>query len=486
MTGIHAAVTPRSTVIDIGDGLIMRWSTKADADHIAALVGDSFKWLLNEGPDGVTPPPSEMLMSGARRLLSGKNACMTEHDYALVEDLRCEPNKNPIAACAAIHRVRAYYGCVNILVGKPELIATQPKYRNNGLIRRLISEMVHPESEARGDDMQFIPGIPHYYRKNSGTYLYFIASQFGYEYGLTSFNPSKITSIQTIPSLAMGGSEPFILRKATPIDIPYLINKSSKENISPFTQVGLSHGPEYWNWSIRDAPTVSKTKYDCDRDTRIVVDATTGKDVGFTVVSHIYELALELFTLDASVVLQDALYSILRQLLHPCHPAIALLGSKLSAQTDNPGYRMYVRINDYPKFIYKIAPELEKRLEGSPMASMTGILRLDFYRNVLGNKSKGLEITFEKGKITNVRDWINPGYEGTAAEYLAWKAAGSIPTIYSAAFAPLSFNTLLLGDRSLKDLEWSYGETFLKDDVSRVLLNSLFPKTSHHCDIPIW
>ncbi|KAF9200360.1 hypothetical protein BGZ49_009417 [Haplosporangium sp. Z 27] len=508
MTSIHFAATPRDRVIDIGDGLIMRWSTNADADHIADVVGESFKWLLHDGPEGVTPPPNEMLISGAKRLLSGKNACMAEYDYAIVEDLNCESGKNPIAACAALHRVRAYYGCVNLLIGKPELIATQNCYRNKGLVRRLMFEMIHPESEAREDDMQFIPGIPHFYR------------QFGYEYGLTSFNPSKIANIQTIPTLATGDCEPFVLRLATPDDIPYLISKSANEIISPYTQVGLCHGPEYWYWSVRDLPMVAKTKYDCERETRIVVNSATGKDVGFTVVSHIYELSLELFALDEDVFVQDAIYPILRQLiaihkerlkvrkaqekgsrdtelidttsfhmllqLHPNHPAIALLGSKLSPPANTPGYRMYARINDYPRFIQKIIPELEIRLVHSPMAGTTGILRLDFYRKVLGNKSKGLEIIFNKGKIVSARDWSNPGHEVTVEEYLAWKVSDNIPHVYAAAFAPLTFNTLLLGDRSLNDLEWSYGETVVKDNDTRILLNTLFPKTSHHFDIPMW
>lgn len=33
-------------IIEIGDGLIMRWSTKADSDNVAELVGDSFRVSL--------------------------------------------------------------------------------------------------------------------------------------------------------------------------------------------------------------------------------------------------------------------------------------------------------------------------------------------------------------------------------------------------------------------------------------------------------
>lgn len=90
---------------------------------------------------------------------------MSEFNYALVEDTKRKgTDKNPVVACVSIHRVRAYYGSIKLFFGKPELIATDPEYRNRGLVRKLLHEMIHPESEARGDSLQFIPGIPHFYR----------------------------------------------------------------------------------------------------------------------------------------------------------------------------------------------------------------------------------------------------------------------------------------------------------------------------------
>ncbi|KAF8974922.1 hypothetical protein BGZ46_009594 [Entomortierella lignicola] len=509
MTKLHFAATPRDTRIDIGDGLIMRWSTRADAENVGDLIGDAFRWLVFSGvPDGVIPESHQSFKASAKRLLSGKSSVMADQDYALVEDTKYKPGKNPIVACVSLHRVHAYYGCVDLFFGKPELIATNPEYRNKGFIRRLLFEMIHPESEARGDALQFIPGIPHYYR------------QFGYEYALVSFTSGKIENIQSIPSLPEGKSaEPFLLRTATPDDIPFLVSMSSKEKVNPHTSLGLYYTAEYWQWSVKD---IFETPYHGDigvRSTQIVVDASTGKNVGFTIASFPFGLKIEAFVLDDGVILQDAVYPILRQLIalekkrlegkkaglaeeeakkintstfsmilqiHPQHPVALLLGSKMVPLTTGPGYRYFTRINDYPKFIRMVTPELEKRLAESPMAGTTGRLRLDFYRKVEGNKAKGLEIIFEKGKIVEARDWANPGYEKTAEEYLAWKAENNIPVIYSAAFAPLTFHNLLTGERSLEDLSWSYGETAVKNESSRLLLNSLFPKISQHIDTFYW
>lgn len=82
---------------------------------------------------------------------------MSEFDYALVEDIsRHSTEENTIIACAALHRVRGFYGSAvngidhDFFFGKPELIATDPDYRNLGLVRKLLIEMIHPESDARG------------------------------------------------------------------------------------------------------------------------------------------------------------------------------------------------------------------------------------------------------------------------------------------------------------------------------------------------
>ncbi|KAF8935397.1 hypothetical protein BGZ47_009966 [Haplosporangium gracile] len=516
MANIHAAVTPRTRTVDLGDGLIMRWSTKADSNHVEELVGDSFRWILFGQPlePGVIPPPNGILSTAARRLLSGVNATMSEFDYALVEDTKCKgTDKNPIVACVSIQRVRAYYGSLKLFFGKPELIATNPEYRNRGLVRKLIYEMIHPESEARGDSLQFISGIPHFYR------------QFGYEYAMSSFGTSSIKNVQSLPSLPKGKIEPFILRKATVADIPYLLKLSERESVNPKTSVGLFYGPEYWQYTIHDYVDIMENKYAAPRDNYIFVDAATGKDVGFAIVSHVVGLKVEAIALDKEQALSwnDVLFPVLRQIvakkkasleekkskttdteatqaiktdgspmllqIHPDHPAYALLGTLVSPPQDKPAFRLMVRINDYPQFIRTVTPELEKRLAESPMAGLSGKLQFDFFRKVEGNKAKGLEIEFKKGKLVEVKDWAKQLPEKDVKDYLAIKARGEedqIPTLYKASLAPLTFNNLLTGERSFRDLIWSHGETTYTNDATRLLIDILFPKADQHLDTFYW
>ena len=89
-------------------------------------------------------------------------------------------------------------------MGQPEIVATHPDYRNKGLIRALF-EMVHARSEARGDMVQAITGIPHFYR------------QFGYEYVL-DLDGRRVVYTSQIPE-AKEGEVTYNLRSATAEDV---------------------------------------------------------------------------------------------------------------------------------------------------------------------------------------------------------------------------------------------------------------------------
>ncbi|ORZ12030.1 hypothetical protein BCR41DRAFT_387512 [Lobosporangium transversale] len=305
MGSLHFPTEQRKT-IDIGDGLILRWSTKDDTENVGKLLGECFRWLPvgDPHPTDRIPGPNQFVIAAARRLLSGKSAVMSEHDYALVEDTKRSNGKNPIVACVSLHRVRAFYGSVDLSFGKPELIATDPEYRNKGLIRKLLFELVHPESDARGDVLQLIPGIAHFYR------------QFGYEYGLLVRPNAKIESTSVVPTLAKGKSEPYILRVANKDDLPFLNRLSTPANMHLNATVGTHYSPEYWRYTIHDVFEIKQNRFDGDRDTRIIIDAASKKPVGFTVLSNgFFGAQLEAMALDEQEVSYvQTWHSVLRQL----------------------------------------------------------------------------------------------------------------------------------------------------------------------------
>ncbi|KAG0262779.1 hypothetical protein BG011_009700 [Mortierella polycephala] len=528
---VESQHTSLHKTVDLGDGLVMRWSTKADTENVASLVSEAFKWfpLGVEVPDDRVPGPNEFMRAGVRRLLSGKTPTMSENHYALVEDTKRKDGENPIVACVSLHTVSGFYGSINLPFGKPELIATDPDYRNRGLVRKLLLGMVHPESEARGDILQFIPGIGYFYR------------QFGYDYGLSMAGASRIETPDMIPRLPKDKSEPYTLRQATLEDLPFLNRLSTRERLHANIQVGAYYTNEYWKYTVHDAFQEKQSIFDCDRDTRIITEVASGRPVGFTIMSFaFFGTSLEAMALEEDAVVVDMTDSVLRQLfaiakdhmdelnqgrdalskknapaqeqqaeaskasetkaddkpapismslrLHPKHPLIVLLGNKALRGPENipSGFRLYTRIHSYPAFIKAVKPELEKRLANSALAGVSGHLRLDFFRKVEGCSGKGLEIVLEKGKIVEAKDWAKPTFEKLLEESLAWKKAGNTPVLYQATFSPLTFTSLLTGKNTLEELQWSYPENNVKGDNTRLLLNTLFPKVDQDFDVFFW
>ncbi|CAO3572508.1 unnamed protein product [Mortierella alpina] len=292
--------------IEIGDGLVMRWSTQADAENIAGCLAEVFKWVGDHPREDEVPPPNEKIRAAIRRLLRGNSAVMSVYDYAVVENTLAKDGENPIVACMCLQATPGYYGKVQLQYGTPECVGSHPDYRNRGLIRRLFLEMVHPASKARGDVIQIIPGIAYFYR------------QFGYEYAISIAKHQVFEHLASaIPALPKGKTEPYLLREPVLDDIPYLVQMSTPEQLQHHADLGAFYTKEYWRYTIHDLRQTAQSNYDLNRETRIIVDAKTGQDCGL-VMTHIASLlCLNIFTLQDPHRHQyrDALYPVLRQMI---------------------------------------------------------------------------------------------------------------------------------------------------------------------------
>src|SRR3569832_712508 len=145
---------------DLGGGLVLRWSTAADLERIQELYGHVYR----EAQDS---PPSPGVLANTRDLMSGKHPQIGPGDFALVEDTE----RGAAVALTCLMKAVWEYGGIPCGVGRPELVATAPEYRERGLIRAIF-ELIHARSAASGAMVQGITGIPYYYRL------------FGYEYAL--------------------------------------------------------------------------------------------------------------------------------------------------------------------------------------------------------------------------------------------------------------------------------------------------------------
>jgi len=441
---------------ELGSGLVLRWANAADIEGLLQLYGYVFR---NKESD----PPPEGLLSWMRDCMSGRHPLLTANDFALVEDT----DRGTVVAATNLMGQPVDFAGVRLMMGRPEVVATHPDYRNRGLIRAIF-ELIHARSEARGDQLQGITGIRYYYR------------QFGYEYAV-ALNGGRVVSFADIPKLNAGEAEPYTLRHATVEDLPTLLAlyerertfaRRSAEGQPALTPLATTLVPEaYWRWTLDGMSAGTNEGW---RSLLIVNSA--GRAVGYLLRQPLRSgdtLALRAMMVEPGVSLAGVLPSVLRGLqalaseipvsrpdapamdkiefhFYAAHPLYDVLTESLVTRWSRP-YAWYIRVPDLPGFMRLIAPVLEQRLAASALDSHTGELLISFYRG-------GLRLAFEDGRLTAAEDWCNTTWESRA----------------QAAFPPLSFLQLVFGYRSLSAMSSSQPDVWA-DDNAAYLLDVLFP-----------
>lgn len=440
---------------DLGNGLILRWSNASDIEGLGQLTGMVFR-------SGPQEPLSQPLADLIHHLMSGTHPLMGPGDYALVEDTRKQDNR--IVACTCLWRQTWEYEGVPFRIGRPEIVATDPAYRNRGLIREIFG-LMHARSTAEGHLVQAITGIPYYYR------------QFGYEYALDLDNRVYVPTA-LIPSIAEGTPEPYTLRDATMEDIGLVNSLYDRQRAGSIVSTPIDES--WWRYQIeswekvRQGTASPPKRNDSFWHIQMILDAESAvRGHVITPVAR-WSNSVPVFDLEVmpSVNLQAVLPSILRALhrqglemptyhgaqpliriafcMGRGHPVYDLLEPKLAPVYVAP-YAWYVRVPDLSAFLRHIAPALEKRLAQSSMAGYSGDVKLDFYRG-------GLRMVFEQGRLTTVENWRKPVWEGNEV----------------AGFPPLVFLQLLFGYRSLNELRHAFPDVWANDEVMP-LLNILLP-----------
>jgi GNAT superfamily N-acetyltransferase len=433
---------------DLGDGLVLRWSTGEDTEKIAQLVSHVFRSSAEE-------PANTRIGDTVRRLMRGDHPLMGPGDYGLIEDTSKEGH--PVVACTCLWRQDWEYEGIRFQIGRPEIVASDPNYRRRGLIRALF-EMVHARSEAEGHLVQAITGIPYFYR------------QFGYEYAL-DLGGRRATPLSFIHRLKEGEQEPYTLREATADEIPFIQTCYNRRRASSI--VWTSVPDQYWQYEIeawkanpeRDRTSSIQIIQDVENAPKGFLMASTrrwGRDLGIwilEVADGVNWLALVPPVLRALQIYGQQVpthkpdvepLSEISFMLGRTHPVYDALGETLAPRYEPP-YAWYVRVRDLPAFLKLITPVLEKRLENSVVTGYTGELKLDFYRG-------GLRMVFKDGHLATAEHWDVPIYDSNAG----------------AGFTALIFLQLLFGHRSLDELRYAFPEVWVNPE-SEVVLNALFP-----------
>jgi hypothetical protein len=430
-------LTQSKTILrDLGDGLILRCSTPADAEALAEF---------NRAIHSDNEQDGQCLADWTRDLLT-IHPTFRPDDFTVVE----ESSTGRIVSTMNLISQTWSYEEIKFGVGRPELVGTLPAFRNRGLVR-LQFEEIHKWSDERSEMVQAITGIPFYYR------------QFGYEMAL-DLDGRRFGYEAQLPTLKESETEPYVIRPAQESDLPFIEELYARTNAR--SMIACERTPELFHYEL------SAQNNHCWLN--CIVETTDGEQVGFfrhpaynygkSMVAGRYELKQGVSWLAVTPSVVRFLWSKGQEfakrdggelnafgfLLGAAHPAYDALGDRLPTARDP--YAWYLRVPDLRGFLEHIKPVLERRLAESIAANHSREMRVSLYRT-------GLRIRIEHGKITTIESWKPaPKNEGDAA------------------FPGLIFLQLLFGYRSFEELKYAFADCWCDAEEVRLLLNILFPK----------
>jgi hypothetical protein len=430
-----------AVIEDLGDGLVLRHATGDDIECLA-----DFNQTVHADPPVYAP--HEGVAAWTRDLMSGDHPRVGARDFLLVDDTK----EKRVASTLVLVSHRFRYGEVEFEGGQPEMVGSHPDYRRRGLVRRLF-DATHRQAAEQGQRMLIIDGIPWYYR------------QFGYDMALEQ------GFVRLVDASLLPGGEPdpaakLRLREAAEDDIPFLAELYART--CQRHRISCARSPEQWRYELSRCSPRSHTYR---------VFKIAERSDGTAVAAWAQEDRLELGFLVANFVevapgepwqeIRGPLLAELRRQGEHCaeRDGQKLLGAALALGREHPfyevarsvlrvrpgSYAFYVRIEDLVGFLEHVAPELEQRLAASAFSGQHGVLDLNLFR-------QGVRLRFEQGRIAGVEAW-KPDTE----------ARGHV------SFPGLSFLQLLMGYRSLGELEEFYPDCMILHPERGALVEALFP-----------
>lgn len=430
----QAAALPR----ELGDGLVLRYATLADAEPLAQF---NVRTFFEDDPT--------LVAAWTRDLCSESHPSCGPENITIVEELR---TREIVSTMCLIPQTWTYAG-ISFDVGRMEAVGTAPEYRGRGLIAAQF-QVLHAKSQAMGHLVQAITGIPWFYR------------QFGYEYAL-DLDGGRMVLLAGIPPSEEEQSGSYRLRPMLSSDLPFvqpLYDRESERSLVTCPR------PD-WLW--RHLLTGYSPASSENRLFQIIV-TTEGRAVGY--LAPIREIWHQAYVItELAVVEGQSLRAVVPSVLPPLkkmaeaqaqeqnkvikqlyfrlgreHPLYDAIPEMFTCT--RPPYGWYLRVADVPALLGQFAPALNARLAASPLAGHSGELYINAY-------TEGWRIAFEKGEISAVEPWEPRGSDRKA----------------NCAFPPLVFLKLLFGYRSLGDVRGTYPDCWAGDEAA-VLLDILFPR----------
>jgi GNAT superfamily N-acetyltransferase len=428
----------------IHDGLILRsisTGVATDRERLPQFYMDAFA----EHEDGDEP----VLAEWTRNLLNGRSTTTDDDIWVIVDPAE---NDKIVSALLLIPQTW-HYADMPFDVGRVELVATDPAYRNRGLVR-ILMQTLHQRSAALGHPVQAITGIGHYYR------------QFGYGMSM-DLGVRGLIPLCHIPTLEDDQKQTHTLRLAEENDIPALV--ALNQTYTQYEGVSLVRDAARWRYEISDDFHPDALRF------HVFMVEIDDEPVGYVAVHFDHfmgRIMVYAFVLGQKTSYLAAFDDVLRGIQQAADayfadydkkPKSIELSTQIPAVVDQlirythggsfrDPFAWYIRVPDLSAFLNRIRPVLERRLARSGANNYSGTLSVMFFNQY------GVVMTFEDGKMIQVEH----------------KAVS--PYKHDAGFPYYTFLDLVFGRHDVDTLRATLPEIFVNKKAA-VLLDALFPRT---------
>jgi hypothetical protein len=313
---------------------------------------------------------------------------------------------------------------------------------------------IHSWSQARGQVLQAITGIPIFYR------------QFGYEMAVNlgggragfepllpaaetnprfNIRPARVEDYHFFQRCYQRSCQRSLLNSILDEDIyRYEIMGKRSQNITRWIiEIITSQAGENLGMLVR--PAHPENHYTC-ADWFELKEGVSWYELTPFVLRHLWECGKTLEKNGQGSFLKYGLQ------LGEDHPAFQAAPHLLPERKDP--YAWYLRLPDLPAFMRLITPVLEQRLAASIAPGYTGVIHLNFYYS-------GIKLSFLNGRL-EVSPFTPNGLEED-----------------DALFPGQTFLQILFGYRSSDELEYAFPDCIIKP-AFRPILAALFPRQSSH------
>lgn len=329
---------------------------------------------------------------------------------------------------------------VPLKVAEMGIVGTLEEHRKQGLMRRLNAEFDQALEEG-GFDLSIIQGIPGFY------------SHFGFHYALPLENHINVP-LHAVAEKEDDARKAWSFRLADPGDIPFLLQEDEtyrgsfsistlrdEENWRYLLTEGSKtvYGSEFWIMEEKEGEGRFYFRIPRDGFGKGLITSEISDGIHYEALEHL------LLFCKGKAVERDKPY--VRLNLHN-ESAAGRMAIGMGAEVGR-SYAWQIKLPSIVRYLKKIGPVLERRMEGSVIAGHSGTLRLYFYR-------QSVDLVFDCGSLVQVR----PG-EGECGDTFC--------------IAAEMFPALCLGHRSWREIRHIKPDVYPSSGKSGLLVETLFP-----------